>query len=109
MTPDNNCIDRVGLIALWERPADIQRFDEDYAAYHVPLARQLPALVDFRIVGLHSDRFHRMAELVFDTAEEMTGALSSDIGKALARDADRLQDEHEVKMLVMKAHITSRL
>ncbi|MBP1647422.1 MAG: ethyl tert-butyl ether degradation protein EthD [Bacteroidetes bacterium] len=81
----------VKLVALYKKPSEIEEFDKHYDAVHLPLVRKYPGLRKLevtRITGapIGETKFHVMAEMYFDSREEMDKALVSQEGKAIARD-----------------------
>jgi uncharacterized protein (TIGR02118 family) len=81
----------VKLIALYKRPPEPEEFDKHYDAVHIPLVRKYPGLRKLevtRITGapIGETKFHVMSEMYFDSREAMDAALSSQEGKAVARD-----------------------
>ncbi len=81
----------VKLVALYKNPPEVEEFDKHYDAVHIPLARKYPGLRKLevtRITGapIGETKFHSMAEMYFDSREELDKALVSQEGKAIARD-----------------------
>lgn len=79
------------LIALYKKPANTEEFDKHYDTVHTPLVRRYPGLRKLevtRITGapIGEPKFYLMAEMYFDSTEEMGKALVSPEGKAVARD-----------------------
>jgi len=81
----------VKLIALYKKPSDVEAFEKHYSQTHTPLAKKMPGLQRFelsRMTGAPSGepRFYLMAEMYFEDQSAMFSALSSDEGKAAAKD-----------------------
>lgn len=78
----------VKLVALFSQPEDPQAFDQQYHETHLPLARRMPGLVRLevnRFTGTPTGEdapYYQMAELYFETAEAMHGAIASPEGRA---------------------------
>jgi uncharacterized protein (TIGR02118 family) len=84
------------FLALYEAPADPEAFDRHYHQTHVPLLRELPGLRRFAIsrdiTTLHGIAYHLVAELEWDTMDELQAAFASAQGRATAADAAHLQE-----------------
>ncbi|MEB3330205.1 MAG: EthD family reductase [Candidatus Sericytochromatia bacterium] len=82
----------VKFIALYRQPADKAAFDAHFDGVHVPLCHQVPNLVKLEVTRFtgtprgESD-LYLMAEMCFESQEQMMAGLMSDAGKATARDA----------------------
>jgi uncharacterized protein (TIGR02118 family) len=81
----------VKLVVLYTEPNDIQGFEKHFMEVHTPLVRKMPGikrLEKTRFTGgpLESARYFMMAEVYFDTRDEMMEALSSAEGMAVAKD-----------------------
>ena len=92
------------FIAVYETPADPPAFDRHYREVHVPLARKLPGLRRF---GLSRDvsvvrgsPYHLIADLEWDTVEDLRAAFASPAGRATAADAARLAEMAAVRSMV---------
>lgn len=77
----------VKLVALYKKPANVQDFDDQYFNTHLPLANKMPGLRKVevaRITGTPAgeSEYHLMAELYFDSKEDMQAAMSSPEGRA---------------------------
>jgi uncharacterized protein (TIGR02118 family) len=77
---------------LYGRPQDPEAFERHYAEDHLPMVAKLPrvrrgetALVMGTRDGI-DPRYYRIAELWFDTAEDLEISLSSAEGKAVVAD-----------------------
>jgi len=82
----------VKLVVLYGKPEDAGAFDDHYATTHEPLARKIPNLRRFeagKVLGTPdggSAPYYLMAELWFDSAEELTAAMGTPEGQAAAGD-----------------------
>lgn len=81
----------VKLVALYKKPSDISAFEKHYKEIHTPLARKVPGLLKLEVSHMTGSpggdpKFYMMAELYFESKDEMMAALSSDEGQAAARD-----------------------
>jgi uncharacterized protein (TIGR02118 family) len=73
------------FLAVYDTPADPERFDRHYREIHIPLGLQLPGLrrymVSRDIAALRGDACYMVAELEWDTMDDLRAAF------ALARGA----------------------
>lgn len=82
----------VKLMVLYGPPEDAAAFEEHYANTHVPLAAKMPHVERFeagRVIGTPDggdSPYHRIAELWFDSAEDLQAAAGSDEGQATTGD-----------------------
>lgn len=81
----------VKLVALYKTPADPQAFDQHYREVHAPLAARMPGLKRMevaRITGSPGGQspFYLVAEMYFDSAEDLQAALASPEGRAAGKD-----------------------
>ena len=93
------------FLVLYETPADPAAFDRHYREVHLPLARKLPGLRRYTIGGevtavRGGEPCHLVAELEWDTMEELRAAFASPQGRACAEDAERLQEFAPVRSMV---------
>lgn len=69
------------LIALYKQPDDPQSFDEAYFNTHLPLITKVPGLVNTVITRfsrtLVGEGFYMMAEMVFDSMDNLNAAMRS--------------------------------
>ncbi|WP_406279448.1 EthD family reductase [Nocardia sp. NBC_00881] len=84
------------LLVLWDFPTDPDAFDRHYRGVHIPLARRLPKLRGYTFGrettknrGNHS--YFCVAELEWDTKEDMYHAFASTEGRAVADDVTLLE------------------
>lgn len=76
---------------LYNHPADPEAFEKYYAEIHTPLALKIPNLKSFEVTKFietpqGKPDFYRVAELGFESAEDMQAAMSSAEGQAAAGD-----------------------
>jgi uncharacterized protein (TIGR02118 family) len=82
----------VKLVVAYGPPSDPAAFDRHYAETHVPLAQQIPDVQRFeagRVLGTPDGSaapYYFIAELWFESAEQLQAALQSPEGQAAAAD-----------------------
>ena len=82
----------VKLVVAYGHPDDTEAFDRHYAETHAPLAQKIPNLRRFEAGKVLSSAdgspapFYFIAELWFDSAEQLQASLGSDEGQAAAAD-----------------------
>ena len=95
------------FLALYETPADPEAFDRHYRQIHIPLLRHLPELRQYTIsndvTALHGAPCYLIAELEWDTMDELRAAFASPEGRATAADAARLQELAPVRRMIFAA------
>ena len=79
------------LIALFNPPDDPAAFDAHYRDVHTEIVRRYPNLRGLSLtrpdgVGGRSAPFHLMAEMRFDSRDDLDVALASDAGRESGRD-----------------------
>ncbi|NUR02574.1 MAG: EthD family reductase [Streptomyces sp.] len=84
------------FLVLYGTPPDPAAFDRHYREVHLPLARKLPGLRRYTLgreatAVRRGEPPHLVAELEWDTMEELHAAFASPEGRACAEDAERLQ------------------
>jgi len=94
----------VRFLALYETPTDPEAFDRHYREVHIPLGRRLPGLrryaVGRDVVAVRGAPYYLVAELEWDTMEELRAAFASPEGRATAADAARLQELAPVRSMI---------
>lgn len=95
----------VKLVALWGTPKDAEGFEKDYGATHLPLVAALPGLKGAVASKALDGPYYRMAELIFDDADGLQGAMGSADGQALLADAGRLQETYGSKLDVLTVEV----
>ncbi len=83
----------VKLTVLFGKPEDTQAFDDHYVNQHLPLAAKIPNVQRFESGRIHTIDgsevpYYRIAELWFQSAEQMSNALSSPEGAAATADLE---------------------
>ncbi|MCA1588372.1 MAG: EthD family reductase [Chloroflexi bacterium] len=79
------------LIVLYNQPDDPEAFDAHYRDVHTPIVRAYPNLRELKTctpegVGGRPSPYYLMAEMTFDSQDDLNEALGSDAGTASARD-----------------------
>ncbi|WP_162126353.1 EthD family reductase [Flavobacterium phycosphaerae] len=94
----------VKMTVIYNIPKDVAFFEKHYFETHVPLAKQLPGLIKYEIndgqiisTTGHTE-IHRVANLYFNSMEEMMNAFQSEIGKQCAADRKILASNEEVQI-----------
>ena len=92
------------FLALYETPADPGAFDRHYREVHIPLGRRLPGLrryaVSRDLAAVRGVPYYLVAELDWDTMDELRAAFASPEGRATAADAARLQELAPVRSMI---------
>jgi uncharacterized protein (TIGR02118 family) len=82
------------FLACYEAPADPGAFDRHYREVHIPLGRRLPGLrrytVSRDVAAVRGTPYYLVAELDWDTLDDLRAAFASPEGRATAEDAARL-------------------
>lgn len=81
----------VKLVALYKKPQDPQDFDEKYFNQHVPLMNKIPGLRRAEVSKITGgpageSEYYMITELYFDNMEDLKQGMSSQEGKAAAKD-----------------------
>ncbi|MBY8881671.1 EthD family reductase [Actinacidiphila acidipaludis] len=85
------------FVALYETPADPERFERHYREVHIPLVRRLPGLRSYTVgrelAATGGDcPYYMIAELDWDTTDELRAAFASPEGRACGADAAHLRE-----------------
>ncbi len=97
----------VRFLAVYDTPADPEAFDRHYDQVHVPLGRRLPRLRRYTI-GRNATAvrgevpYHLIAELEWDSMEDLRAAFASPEGRATALDAAHLQELAPVRSMIFQ-------
>jgi uncharacterized protein (TIGR02118 family) len=78
----------IKLMALYDHPEDTEAFERHYRDVHTPIVLEMPHLRGFdvsRPVGEGSPYF-LVAEMRYDSADELQRSMDSDAGKAAVED-----------------------
>ncbi len=83
----------VRFLVLYEMPEDPAAFDKHYDEIHVPLVKKLPGLARYtvsrNIVSLGGRKYYLVAELDWETRQDMQAAFGSQTGQKAAADVSR--------------------
>ncbi len=92
------------FLALYETPADPEAFDRHYREVHIPLGRRLTGLhryaVGRDVAAVRGAPYYLVAELEWDSMEELRAAFASPEGRATAADAGRLQEFASLRSMI---------
>jgi uncharacterized protein (TIGR02118 family) len=92
------------FLALYETPASPGAFDRHYREIHIPLGHQLPGLrryaVSRDVAAVRGAPYYLVAELDWDTMDELRAAFASPEGRATAADAARLAELAPVRSMI---------
>ena len=92
------------FLALYETPADPEAFGRHYREIHIPLGRRLPGLrryaVSRDLAAVRGAPYYLVADLEWDTMDELRAAFASPEGRATAADAARLQELAPVRSMI---------
>jgi uncharacterized protein (TIGR02118 family) len=85
------------FIVLYGTPANPAAFDQYYRDVHLPLAHQLPGLRSYTVARDASrvrggDPYYVIAELEWDSMEDLRTAFASPEGRAVSADAGCLAE-----------------
>jgi uncharacterized protein (TIGR02118 family) len=99
------------FLALYETPSDPEAFDRHYHQTHIPLIRCLPGLRSYtlgrNVTTLHGAPCYLVAELEWDTMDELQAAFATPEGRATAADAVRLEELAPVSRMIFAADVTT--
>ncbi len=82
----------IKLTVLYGHPADAQAFEDYYHGTHMPIAGKMRGVARFELTkfttGPDGSRpaYYRMAELYFESAEQMAATMGSSEGQATVQD-----------------------
>jgi uncharacterized protein (TIGR02118 family) len=92
------------FLAVYETPADPAAFERHYRDVHIPLAGKLPGLRRYTlsrdVTAVRGSAYHLIAELEWDTIEDLRAAFDSPAGQATATDAARLAGLATVRSMI---------
>lgn len=99
------------MTVIYKTPEDIESFERHYFDVHIPLAKQLPGLIKYEINNgtISSTTGHssyRIANLYFDSIEEMMNAFRSEIGQKCAVDRNFLANDEDVQIYLYETKST---
>jgi len=81
----------VKLVVLYKKPADVKDFDDKYFNTHLPLASKIPGVKKAEIArvtgapGGGESEYHLIAELYFDSKEDLDTAMASPENRAATK------------------------
>ena len=82
------------FLVFWETPTNPEAFERHYREVHIPLARKIPRLRSYAItdnsVPIRGEPHFRIAELRWDTMDDLRAGTASPEGRAVAEDVDKL-------------------
>ncbi len=81
----------IKLVALFQRPDDVEAFDAHYEGTHAPLMRAVPGLERMEVTrNLRAFRgepdYYLIAEMYFNDLEAFDAAMASDENRAAGKD-----------------------
>ena len=95
------------FLALYETPEDPEAFERHYREVHIPLLRQLPELRRYTlgrdITALRGVPWYLVAELEWDSMDELRAAFASPEGQATGADAAALEKMARVDRMIFTA------
>ena len=95
------------FLALYDTPADPERFDRHYREVHIPLGSRLPGLRRYTVsrdaAAIRGTPSYLVAELEWDTLDDLKAAFASPAGQATAADAVALQELAPVRSMICVA------
>jgi len=85
------------IFVIYPKPSNAQSFDEHYEKVHVELVKKLPKLKKFRINKIFGTpsgeaEYYLIAELLFESKQDLETALNSKEMKEAARDAMKISE-----------------
>src|SRR4051794_21893996 len=86
----------VRFLVLYNEPVDIEAFERHYREVHIPLAKKLPGLRRYSrsrnsVPVRGGDPYYLVAELEWDSMEDIKKAFQSEEGRATAEDMVNLE------------------
>ncbi|WP_274651406.1 EthD family reductase [Paenibacillus humicola] len=86
----------VRFLILYPEPSDTEAFENHYREVHIPLAKKLPGLRRYSLsrnsVPIRgADPYYLVAELDWDSMEDINKAFQSPEGRASAEDVKNLE------------------
>lgn len=89
----------VKMVVAYTRPDDIDAFEAHYLSRHMPLAAKIPGLTSAQtslIVAAPDggeQTWYRLAELYFDSLDDLQAGMASDAGRETAKDYRQIAPE----------------
>lgn len=104
-TPNTQPATPARFLVFWERPTDPEAFERHYREVHIPLARRIPLLRSYAIsdnpVPVRGEPYFRIAELRWDSMDDLRAGIDSPEGKACADDVEILARYAGVRSMVL--------
>lgn len=98
------------FLALYDTPAEPEAFARYYREVHIPLGSRLPGLrrytVGWNAAPVRGGSYYLVAELEWDTIDELRAAFASTEGRAAAADAAYLAELAPVRSMIFTADDT---
>jgi uncharacterized protein (TIGR02118 family) len=95
------------FLALYDSAADPEAFDRHYREIHIPLGSRLPRLRRYTVsraaAAVRGAPFYLVADLEWDTMDDLRAAFGSPQGRATAADAARLAELAPVRSMIFIA------
>ncbi len=96
------------ILVLYQQPPDPEKFQNYYFNTHIPLARKIPKLRGIKFnkgqaVALTGDAPFLIAELEFDSMEDLQAAVTSPEGQATAADVPNFSQGQTILLYETKA------
>ena len=92
------------FLALYDTPADPETFNRHYREVHIPLGSRLPGLRRYTVgrqaAAVRGAPYYLVAELEWDTMDDLRAAFASPEGRATAADAARLAELAPVRSMI---------
>jgi uncharacterized protein (TIGR02118 family) len=92
------------FLAAYETPADPEAFDRHYREVHIPIGSRLPGLrryaVSRNVAAVRGTPYYLVAELDWDTMDDLRTAFASPEGRATAADAALLEELAPVRSMI---------
>ena len=97
----------VRFLVLYDTPSDPAAFERHYREVHIPLARQLPGLRRYVVsrdaaAVRGGEPFHLVAELEWDSMDDLRSAFGSPQGRATAADVAELAPDGGVRSMIFE-------
>ena len=83
------------FLISWPQPTDVEAFEKHYLATHVPLSKSMPHLRSYKIARnprpiRGDEQPYIIAELEWDSMDDLRADMGSPIGAELTKDVDEL-------------------
>jgi len=95
------------FLFYWEQPTDPEAFERHYREVHIPLACKLPNLRSYTITDnvtpVRGEPYHRIAELRWDSMDDLQAAFASPEGIACGDDVENLKRYSDGRAVILGA------